>query len=586
MAHGATMSAEDLFGGRKLSDADLSLKFDTFLKAVSSMPEKELSKEEFAMFRGGGGVDFAPRARTPYDSITKALAADVEKGLSPDAVASITGALEQLKAQQPDLTKDFNLTSPIPSGAVAFDLQAPMRETAPRPTPLRNRIPRTRGFGTSARFKTITGFTGSGSGGVGVIHPGISDSTQTNFAPSGASNALYYARGPKISYAGSDTNLPYMQNSLSDEVTWSAQFAGQGYQDIRQVSRVHLLWASMLMEERLFLYSRGTNSAYSGVLSAPTIGTGTARSAAAGEAAITGFTTNIYVKIVAELGDFGVSQTSAAATAAVSAGQVVDVTYTLPAGATGARAFVSTGASDPGDASRWLVTGYLGARSGYNTLTVQGALPTSGNSVAAYTTPNGTTVNVASTDGGTGFTNGYDGMWAYLTGPNSGYNTALNAAFSTTSPGAEYQAAFASMFDAVKADPDHIMLNGRDRKQLSEALKTSTGGPYSLRLTQDDISGVTAGAIVTSIINEITGKNVDVEVHPWMPQGNSMIISDTLPIPDSQISNVWEARNVQDYLGMDWPVNQFAYESSSYWYGTLVNYAPPFNGAVRGIKLA
>jgi hypothetical protein len=575
------LTPSTLFGGRDMDSAELSKTFDRFLGKLNETPEKNLTREEVIRFRTEG-VDFSATPTNAFEALTKTLNAQATKGLDANSLASIQASLEQLKSTSPDLMKDFNLTSPIPTGAVAFDLEAPMKELAPRPTPIRNRIPRERGIGTSHRFKTITGFTGSGTGGVGVVHPGIVDTTQNNFAVSGSSNALYYNRGPKISYAGIDTSLPYMQFSLSDEVTWSAQYAGQGYQDIRQVSRTHLLYSSMLMEERMMLYGRGTTSPYVGVLAAPTIGTATARSAAAGETAITGVSTNVYVKIVAELGDWGVSQTSAAVSAAPST-QVVDVTYTLPAGATGARMFVSTGSSDPGDAARWFVTSI---RSGYNKITLQGALPTSGSSVAAYALPSGATVNLAAADGGTGFAAGYDGIWAYCTGANSGYNNAINTTFSTSNPGAEYQTAFAAMFDAVKADPDRIMQNGRDRKQLSDALKSTSGGPYQFKVTQDEVTGVTLGSIVSSIVNEVTGKTVDVEVHPWMPQGNSAIISDTLPIPDTQVSNVWAAFNVQDYLGMDWPVQQFSYESSSYWFGTFVCYAPAWNGAVRGIQLA
>lgn len=580
MAH--NLSADVLLGGADLSPADLSVAFDRYKAALDGATEKSVTRDEFAEFKASGTIDFGSAPRNPMESLTKALNADVAKGLSPDAVASITAALEQVKGTNPDLMKDFTLTSPIPSGAVAFDLEAPMKALTPRPTPLRNRTPRIKGQGTSHRFKSLTGATGTGTGGVGVVHPGIADTTQTNFAPSGASNSLFYARGPKISYAGSDTVLPYLQFSVSDEVTWSAQYAGQGYQDIRQVSRTYLLYSSMLLEERMLLYGRGTATGYAGVLAAPVIGTATARTAAAGEAAITGFTTNIFVKVVAESGDYGVSQTSAAVSSAVSAGQVVDVTYTLPAGATGARVFVSTGASDPGDASRWLL---VGKRSGYNKFTVQGALPTSGSSVAAYVTVNGATVNLASVDGGSAYANGYDGIWAYCTGANSGYTNALNTTFSTSNPGSEYQTAFAAMYDAVKASPDRILMNGRDRKQLSDALKGSSNSNYQLQITQDRVTGITLGSLVSAVVNEVTGDTVNTEVHPWMPQGDSAILSDTLPIPDSQVSNVWTVINVQDYMGMDWPVNQFAFECSSYWYGTLACYAPGWNGALTGIQL-
>ncbi|MEU5426838.1 hypothetical protein AB0H73_14710 [Streptomyces olivoreticuli] len=564
---------EKLFGSHpdapKLTPAEVTRRLDNFLEKLDSVPTRTLGPQDVvSAFAGGRGIDFAEQPSTAYGMLTKALDVPaIAKGLSPDALASVTGALEELKAQQPDLVKDITTSSPVSTGLVAFDLEAPAKMLTPRPTPLRNRLPRKKGIGTSHRFKVISGFTGTGTGGVGNIHPGIADTTQNNFAPSGASNSLYYARGPKISYAGSDQTVPYSQFSVSDEVTWSAQYAGQGYQDIRQLSRTSLLYSSMLLEERMLLMGRGTASGFLGAVAAPTGLTLTARTAAAGESAITGVSTNIYVKVTSDAGDFGQSVLTSAANVAPST-QVVDVSVTLPAGATGMRVYVSTGASDPGDAARW----YAG-RSGYNTFTIQGALPTSG--TAASTVSADTTA----------YANGYDGVLPICTGANSGYVNRLNAALSTSNPGGEFQTAFAGLYDAVKADPDRILFNGSDRKQLSDALKSgAANNGYRLTLRQDEVSGVTLGDVVTTMVNEVTGKLVNLEVHPWMPQGNAPIISDTLPIPDSDVSDVWSVVNVQDLMGIDWPVTQFAYESSSYWFGTMVCYAPAWNGAITGIK--
>lgn len=552
-----------------LSKADLSSRFDRLMDALDAVPSRTLGPQDVVQsFAEGRGIDFTPQPTNAFGMLSKALEApEITKGISSDALASVTSALAELKAQQPDLVKDLTLTSPVSSGLVAFDLEAPAKILAPRPTPLRNRIPRKRGIGTSHRFKVISGFTGSGTGGVGVIHPGIADTTQNNFAPSGASNSLYYARGPKISYAGADTTVPYSQFSVSDQVTWSAQYAGQGFQDVRQLSRTSLTYSSMLLEERMLLMGRGTGSGFLGALAAPTGLTLTARSAAAGETAITGVSTNIYVKVTSDAGDFGQSVLTTAANVAPST-QVVDVTCTLPAGATGVRVYVSTGSSDPGDSARW----YAG-RSGTNTFTIQGALPTSGTAASTVTADT------------SAYANGYDGILPVCTGANSGYVNRLNAALSTANPGVEFQTAFAALYDAVKADPDRVLMNGSDRKQLSDALKNgAANNGYRLNIVQNELSGVTIGDVVTSLVNEVTGKVVNVEVHPWMPQGNAPIVSDTLPIPDTEVSDVWSVFNVQDLMGVDWPVTQFAYEASSYWFGTFVCYAPAWNGAITGIK--
>jgi hypothetical protein len=568
--------AEVLFGDSPeaptLSKAEVSRRFDELMDGVTNAPSRHLGPADVVQaFAEGRGISFDARPTTALGHLTKALdAPDVVKGLSPEALASVTAALGELQAQQPDLVKDISTSSPVGTGLVAYDLEAPAKLLTPRPTPLRNRIPRKKGIGLSHRFKVISGFTGTGTGGVGNIHPGIADTTQTNFAPSGASNALYYARGPKISYAGYDKNVSYSQFSVSDQVTWSAQYAGQGYQDIRQLSRTSLMYSSMLLEERMLLMGRGTSgNGFIGTLAAPTSVTATARSAAAGETGLSGVTTNIYVKVTSDAGDFGQSVLSSGANVAATNGQVVDVTCVLPAGATGVRVYVGTGASDPGDAAKW----YAG-RAGYNTFTIQGALPTSGTAASTVTADT------------TAYANGYDGILPICTGPDSGYVNRLNAVLSTANPGVEWQNAFVSLYNSVKADPDRTLLNGADRKQLSDALKGSSSSNYRMTITQDQLTGVTIGDVVNTIINEVTGKGVAVEVHPWMPQGSSVVLSDSLPIPDSQVSDVWSVFNVQDLMGIDWPVNQFAFESSSYWFGTLVCYAPAWNAAITGIKSA
>ncbi|MFE5140313.1 hypothetical protein ACFRDV_21995 [Streptomyces fagopyri] len=565
--------ASVLFAGApeapELSKAEVSRRFDELMAAMSDTPTRHVGPVEVAETLGKGfGFDFTARPSTPFDVLTKALdAPDMAKAMSPDALASVTNALEALKAETPDLVKDLTTSSPIGTGLVAYDLEAPAKMLVPRPTPLRNRLPRTKGIGLAHQFKVISGFTGSATGGVANIHPGIVDTTQTNFAPSGASNSLFYARGPKIQYAGYDKTVAYSQFSVSDAVSWSAQYAGQGYQDIRALSRTSLLYSSMLLEERMILLGRGTSARnFLGALAAPTGLALTARTAAGSETPITGVSTNIYVKVTADAGDFGQSVLTSAVNVAPST-QVVDVTCNLPAGATGVRVYVSTGSSDPGDAARW----YAG-RSGYNTFTIQGALPTSGTAASAIT---GDT---------SAYTAGYDGILPICTGADSGYVNRLNAALSTSNPGVEWQNAFSAMYDNVKADPDRTLLNGADRKQLSDALKTSSSSNYRMTITQDQVSGVALGDIVNTIYNEVTGKGVAVEVHPWLPQGNIPILSDSLPLPDSEVSNVWEVRNVQDMLGVEWPVNQFAFESSSYWFGALICYAPAWNGALTGVK--
>lgn len=580
-----------------LSPAEVSKEYDNFLAKCDQVATRQITPSQLPHFNGGVGIDFsgpAPTSRTPIGDLEKAAAdPDLVKALSPEHLSALTAAIAATKAQVPDLVKDISLTSPISTGIVAYDLEPGLKMLTPRDTPLVNRTPSGKGVGKAHQFKRITGFTGTGTGGVGVIRPGISDSTQTNFANPGSANTLYYNRGPKISYAGDDITVPYIQFSVSDELSWSTQYQGQGQADIRALSRASLIYASRLLKERVMLYGRGTAAGFSGVLAAPTGVSGTARAAVAGETGITNANGNIYVRVVAENGDFGVSQATAASGAiAYTTGQVVDVTYTLPAGATGARIFISNAAgADPGDASRFLYTftggPVRGGRSGYNKITIQGTLPAAGTVPTAWpdTRPGGGTINLTAADGASAYAQEYDGIWAYVSGPNAGYTNKLNAAWSTSNPGVEYQTAFAGLFDTVKARPQRIMLNGFDRKSLSDTIKGSSNSNYVMRVMQDEISGISLGTVVAQIVNEVTGDYVEVEVHPWLPQGNSPIISDTLPLPNSEVDSVFKIFEVQALMGVDWTPQQFAFESSSYWLDVMVCYAPAWCGSLSGIAL-
>jgi len=492
------------------------------------------------------------------------------KSMAPDALASLTTSLEAQRAAGADIVKDLTLTSPISSGLVAFDLEAPAKLLTPRPTPLRNKIVRKKGVGTSHRIKVISGYTGTGTGGVGSTFPGITDSTTTTFG------SVSYLRGPKISYAGYDQAFNYKQFSLSDAVPFSAQFQGQGYQDIRQLSQTSVLYASMLMEERMLLMSRSTDSGASGALAAPTV-TLSAATAGTGQAGLGLGSVTLYVYATSDAGAFGESVLSTVASQAVTNAQVLTISVNNVAGALGTKIYVgtSTGAANAHYVGR--ITSLTG--------TLQGATSTvtTGDNLVYNTT--GTLASTISGDT-SAFATGYDGILPVVLGANSGSINEINSVFSTSNPGSEFQKVFSQLYDNVKADPDEVLLNGSDRKQLSDAIKSGSNANYRLNISQDEIGGVVLGDVVTGLQNEVTGKGVSLTVHPWLPQGVAPVLSYTLPIPDTNVSDVWSVFNTQDYMAIEWPVTQFAYETSTYWNGTFVCYAPAWNGVVSGIVSA
>jgi hypothetical protein len=566
MAYEAPKAA-DLF-----SDADsaksAAVRMEDFSSALTESINNSVTDPSSIMAVKTGQATFAQASKNPV-AMLESLATN--KSLSPEASQSLNNALASQRLAMQDIQKEITLTTPLSTSFAAFDLEAPAKMLTPRPTPLRNRIPRKKGVGTSHRVKRITGYTGTGTGGQGQIWPGVTQSTTTAFG------SINFERGPQISYTADDLILPYNSYSLSDAVSFDANFSGLGYQDLRQLSSTSTLYATMLMEERMMLMARGTASGYSGALSAPTFAL-TSPVAASGQTALAA--TTYYVNVTADAGisanGFGESILGTEASTAVASGDVLAVTVSSPVtGALGYNIYVgtATGAAN---------LKYQGTLKGTGTFYVQGAgtQGLSGNNAAFNTT--GAAASRATADT-SAYSTGYDGILPTVLGANSGYNNAINAGFSTSNPGAEFQDVFANLYSNVKADPDVVLLNGNDRKQLSDAIKSGSTANYRLVINNPGEDGTTYGSVVTGLQNEVTGKAVDLMVHPWLNQGVAPVLSFTLPIPDTEVSDVWANFLVQDYMGIQWPVTQFQYEFSTYFRGTFFCTAPAWNGAVSGI---
>ena len=119
---------------------------------------------------------------------------DVAKAL--DTWSEMTKSAGDMPATWDNFAKEWTLTNPFSTGLVPYDLEAPAKLLTPRPTPLRNSIPRIKGQGGARRFKVISGFTGTSTGGATTVQPGISESS-TNAGPGG----LSYIRGPRCGVA-------------------------------------------------------------------------------------------------------------------------------------------------------------------------------------------------------------------------------------------------------------------------------------------------------------------------------------------------------------------------------------------------
>lgn len=571
--------------------------------------------------RKGAGISKADRERRM--ATIEALA----KSAPPDQVAAMAAEIDALRET---VAKDWNQGYPETGGyntqLAPYDFEDPSKKLVPRQTVLRNAVPRNNtGKGSAVQFRRILGWTNANVGGVvdqapflnsefpqsqGISLPQFGGQSTSTGGTQG-STGVPLRRGQKINYAADSKTINYTELSYSDSVSWKAQYIGQGFEDIRQLSHTASLWAHMLGEEKALLYSRGpTANGYTGPIAGPT---GLAASSASSGGTIAAGTYSLFVTAVGGWGE-SVPSNIVTTSAITGTGTITITTWpTLPSGATGWNVYVFTAST-----GNFFFQGFVPAGSPQAV--------NSGLVLTSYTTSTGSLAQNAADSSAN--INGYDGFLTILLNPSvSGYvatyaanATAASSVNSIAGLGqsgapaqgdAPWQTMFKTLYGAgvepgnyaqsgtatsygqkLLADPDIVYMDGVIRSALGSfvehgggtGLSSGNPGGYRIMLTRDEVSGVQVGSVVTGMVNQTTGKPVDLEVLPFMPVGTSFAWSKTLPVPDSEISNTFEVRNVVEYIGYDWPDIQFTYDFSTYQLGTFVPYAPAWSGAITGLQ--
>jgi hypothetical protein len=396
----------------------------------------------------------------------------------------------------------------------------------------------------------FTGISGSQTGGQGVIDISIPELVQSGGSLASTSWPL------NLPGSGSQTelqlNVPYKFFGLTESLSWLAQFAGQGFEDISALANLILLQEMMLGEEYQMLAATSTN------LATPGTPTATVRTAGSNE---TAFNTTITAVKVAAVNYYGSTAVSAASTTfAVSAGQVVDVTIPTVAGALTYNIYGYNGTN-----YYLLATGVGGTK-----YTLQGfsTLPA--------------TVTPPASDTGTGSATRMEGIIPTLTGKSnaSGVYPAnwqggyVNQSVGTHLSYSALYTALQQLWDnsgsnnpgAFRADPAEIVGEGGDIMRLSnDVISQGSATTYRLFLDQSDVAGVRVGAAVSEFQNPITRSVLKLVVHPWLTQGTAMLMTYQLPQTWTNVANAWEMTMVQDYVSIAWPVIDatFRYECAA-----------------------
>jgi len=543
-------------------------------KAAWSETKTKSARGDFPKPFAGKHASLQTRRQTPAQAQYAQAQAivDLEKSVGPDQLASLQDVIARAKVQQADLQKDWTFTNPSPL-PLPYDLLPVVQILVNRKTPLYDLIPQGPASGVAHHYFQVKGWSNSGQGGIPNLLAGIdSDTVQT---PVGTINLR---RGVPIQYATASSSVQMIEHGMYDSVGYGARFAMQGLVDAQELSHTALLWASLGAAEREHLYGRGTAAnGFQGVLAAPT---GVSVAAAAATGSQVGNTANIptlYVYVTANSGPGQSVASTIVATTALSAttGDVINVSFTLPSGALGATVYAGT---TTGIANAF----YAGTtnQGGADAFTIQFTGGGTGGTPNSGAQPSATDSSAS--------TYSYDGLLTAATGTNSGYVKSLDGPLSTSTPGGDIQTALAALYGQGStnnfADPDHIWTTASIRAALSVQLQTLSSTNYRFTAQISD-GGVVMGGLVTGIQNQSNGRdNVPLDVHPYMPTGCMLIQSFHLPMPDSRVANPVEFRQVQPFMSIDWTDIDLASAASTYWFGSLVHYAPQFSGAIINIK--
>lgn len=493
--------------------------------------------------------------------------------MTPTEQLAATLTLMKAAQAQPssELAKAFTQSGDQTTGLTYYDLEAPAKTLYPVITPLRNRIPRLSGKGgIQANWKAITGINING------VSAGVSQGN----------------RGGAIATSTQEYNASYKGLGLEDYVTFEADYAGRGFDDVKARAVEGLLRSMMIQEERIIL--GGNTSMLLGTTPTPTV----AASASGGTLATAtlsvicvalsheGFMNSSVAggipHLVARTNTDGSSDNFGGGSARKSTAGTASVT-----GPTGsATAVVTAVRGAVGYAWYWGVGGSetLGAITSINSVSI---------------TANATGTQLASAMPTTDYsTNGlvYDGLITQLAKSGSGsyFKTMANGTPGVgtvlTADGyggiVEIDEALKAFWDLYRLTPTEMIVGSQELMNISKKVLAGAANAaqrFTFAVDQRMIGG---GVMVRSYLNKfgMSGPtDIPISLHPNMPPGMIMFFSDQTPYPLSNVPNILRILARQDYYQMEWPLRSRKYEYGVYADEVLQNYFPPAFGLIQNI---
>jgi len=472
----------------------------------------------------------------------------------------------------------LNKTVTTANDLVAYDLQAPAKNLYPVVTPLRNKIPRVKGKGgVATNWRTVKNIVGSGY-----------DSSP--WVPEGQ-------RSARMSYVTAPFAANYVTIGEEDAVTFEAEHAGEGFEDVRATMATRLLQKTMLKEENAIL--GGNGSLQLGTPGAPALSAaGTSGTLPAG---------TYSVKVVALTLEGFINSSVAAGVATVKNITGADgQSYTLNGGSSN----ISNGATQAVTLGQVLaasvanVTGavayawFVGA-AGSETLQAITTINSAAFSAPLLTGKQPATAISADCSANPGLA--FDGLIT------AAFNPASNAYVITMPTGTagqgtpltpsgkgsveEIDMMLKSMWDLYQLSPTVLYVNSQEQQNMTAKVLSSNSAPL-LRVNTDAQGEqpyrLAANGTISYYFNPFTadgGKMIPVLLHPKVPPGTIVGWCQELPLwyQNNEVSNVAEVHYRQDYYQLDYPITKRMWESGVYAEEVLAIYAPFAMGVLCNI---
>jgi hypothetical protein len=456
----------------------------------------------------------------------------------------------------------------VSTGLTAYDLQAPAKNLYPTITPLRNSIARVARLnpGDAAHWRSIFGTTGSGFDAMGWVPEG--------------------QRSASMSYSAVSVTLPYVTLGEEDTVTFEAEAAAQGFEDINATATLRILQKTMRKEETALL--GGNTSLALGKPGTPTL------SASGTGGTLPAQTYSVIVVALTFEGYRNSSLSGGVATTMTITGNDGN-TYTLSGGSSlrsnnvtqavttlGQTLFATVPVVNGAVAYAWYV-GAAGSETLQAITTINSAafstpLIASGQQPAtAVTADNSRNPGLAFdgllTDGFNPATSSF--VQALPSGP-AGTGTPLTP--SGRGSINEIDNMLLQMWNNYRLSPTVIYVNAQEQKNITAKCLTNASGPlvrYNVDASQSAPYEFTASGVVRWYYNPFTGVEIPMPVHPDLPPGTILAYCERLPAwyQSNETPNVAEVLTRRDYYRVDWPVRTRRREFGVYTEEVLAIYA-------------